>query len=604
MVGIIMHRGPDASGILLDGPMAMGMRRLSILDLDGGHQPLYNEDRSVAVVYNGEIYNYVELRSWLASRGHQLRSDGDTEVLVHLYEELGTDFLPWLNGMFAFALWDRAKQRLLLARDRMGVKPLYFTTSRSGLGFASELKSLIAAGLVDGAVDPDAIADYLRLGYVPRERSALAGVRRLLPGHYLVATTDGERDGTWWDLARDISYQSLEETSSASDELTGLFDDAVRLRMRSDVPVASFLSGGFDSSAVSATANSLSPIRLRTFTVGFSGARFDETPLARSVAECCSTEHNEVFADPREAMAELPRLLWHLDEPIADSAILASYLVSRFAAQQVKVCLSGLGGDELFGGYGRYVDNARGRIRRAFASAPALAGAIAPLASRVRSAWADELQLAADPSAAWHSYLQRLQIFDTPELQKLGLGAQGQVPALIEDLWARYPGRDPVGRRQFIDQHTYLPDQILALTDRMSMAASLEVRVPFMDYRLVGFATRLPHDLKQTGTEYKILLKRALSHRLPPEIATRPKWGFDAPVARWLSEPPLLDPVQRLPRLLSGFVDARYVTRLVESPERIRHQSRRIWSLLTLAVWERVRRHTSAPTSSLSEVLA
>lgn len=602
MVGILRHRGPDADGFVVNGPLAMGMRRLAIIDLATGDQPIDNEDRSLTVVFNGEIYNYVELRRLLIRRGHRFRTTGDTEVLLHAYEELGADFLGQLNGMFAFAIWDSGRQRLLLARDRMGVKPLYYARVGGRLCFASELKALLQVNGLDRSLDLDALADYLRLGYIPREASPLRSVRRLLPGHMLLADRDGFSVRRWWRL----EGAPIEDTASTDPaevaELAAHFDDAVRLRMRSDVPVAAFLSGGLDSSLIAVTANRLAPRPVQTYTVGFDGALFDETPYATAVAEHGHTEHRQVTASADDALAMLPRLLWHMDEPLSDSAILPNYLVSRFAAERVKVCLSGLGGDELFGGYARYGAEV-GRIRRLFQSTPRLAAAVAPSFARVRAAWADELTIAADASLAWRGYLHQLQVFDTPALRAMSFPARGAAVELIESLWGEYQGTDSVGRRQFIDQQTYLPDQILALTDRMSMAVSLEVRVPFMDFRLVQLAARIPGVRKQSPGDYKMCLKQALGDRVPPQILTRPKWGFDSPIARWVSAPAMRDLLRRLPQELSDLIDPRYVTALVDDPNTTAKYARQVWSLLVLCVWLRVHEAGAPPEMSLTDVL-
>ena len=353
MVDIQSHRGPDADGFLVDGPVALGMRRLSIIDLAGGDQPIFNEDRSVGVVMNGEIFNYVELRNWLRNQGHTFATKSDTEVLVHSYEDHGPGLLPKLNGMFAFALWDKKSRSLLLARDRMGVKPLYYARVGSRWLFASELKALLTQGGLDTELDLDSIADFLRLSYIPREATPYKGVRKLLPGHYLLVRGEQSEMRAWWNLA-DLPAEQNAGLSAMARELTADFDDAVKLRMRSDVPVASFLSGGLDSSLITITAQRQSAVPMRTFAVGFEHSEFNELPYAASVAQQAGTRHTEISASVEDAIEQLPRLLWHMDEPIGDSSIIPNYLISRGAAEHVKVCLSGLGGDELFGGYARY----------------------------------------------------------------------------------------------------------------------------------------------------------------------------------------------------------------------------------------------------------
>ncbi len=605
MVDIQFHRGPDAGGFLVQGPLAMGMRRLSIIDLAGGDQPIFSEDGSVGVVMNGELFNYVELREWLIEHGHRFSTKSDTEVLVHLYEEQGPAFLPKLNGMFAFALWDRKSRSVLLARDRMGVKPLYYARLGSRWLFASEIKSLLTQKDLDTELDLDALADYLRLGYIPREATPYLCVRKLLPGHYLLIRNDRAEDRAWWDLTA-IPAGTVKTGESSERQLIEEFDDAVKLRMRSDVPVASFLSGGLDSSLITITAQRESSVPMRTFAMGFEHSEFNELPFASAAARCAGTQHTELLASVQDAVEKVPLLLWHMDEPMGDSSIIPNYLISRMAAEHVKVCLSGLGGDELFGGYSRYIDPGAGRIRRIFQYAPGAARRLAPIVDRHNYAWAEELRLAGNPDMAWRSYLHKLQIFDARSLENVGFPATGRAEETIATLWMKYPGTDSISRRQFIDQNTYLPDQILAVTDRMSMAASLEVRVPFMDYRLVRFAQRVSGGLKQNSNDFKILLKKTLGQRCPPEILNRPKWGFDTPLRRWVQQPGLYDLIRRLPEgtaVKEGLLKAEGVRGLVQDQQTISRNARRVWNLFVLDVWLQVHKRLEPPRETLSELL-
>jgi len=606
MVRIQRHRGPDAEGSLVEGPIAMGMRRLSIIDLAGGDQPIFNEDGSIAVVFNGEIYNYRELAEELESRGHRFRTHSDTEVLVHLYEDLGAGMLPKLNGMFAFAIWDRRTQSVLIARDRMGVKPLYYAAIGSRWIFGSEMKSLLVHGSLDTALDEEALTDYLRLSYIPLDRTPYRAVRRLLPGHFLQIRRDGGHVRRWWDLA-EWEGKLAEDSAVLEASVRELFDSAVHLRMRSDVPVASFLSGGLDSSLVTVTAQQASSHPIQTFTLAFEHTSFDETPYARAVAQQAGTEHRELTAATQDAIDLLPRLVWHMDEPMGDSSIVPNFLIARFSAEHVKVCLSGLGGDELFGGYSRYNEPGVGRIRSIFRHAPLAARWMAPHVSSWHYSWGEELKLAADRTQAWRAYLHRIQIFNPSALRKLGLAARGRAEEIFESLWNRFPGTDSVSRRQFVDQHTYLPDTILALTDRMSMANSLEVRVPFMDYRLVRLSQRFGSSLKQHGAEFKILLKQALGGRCPPELLNRPKWGFDTPLNRWVSQPGMVEILQGLPygiAVREKLIDPAAIRALVESPQAIFRNARRLWNLLVLEVWLSVRRELVPPTISLRDLVS
>lgn len=606
MVAIQRHRGPDAAGFLNEGPLAMGMRRLSIIDLPGGDQPIFNEDRSVAIVFNGEIFNYIELRNDLFRRGHNFRTKGDTEVLVHLYEEYGLDMMEKLNGMFAFAIWDSRNQQVLLARDRMGVKPLYYGRQGSRWYFASELKCLLTQNRLRDALtlDEDAIADFLRLGYVPRDASAYRGIHKLLPGHSLLLNSSGGAVRKWWDLAAQLPAEESREQQCQAIE--HWFDEAVQLRMRSDVPVASFLSGGLDSSLVTITAQRLSQLPINTYTIGFEHAEFDEMPYARAVARQERTHHQERIVQPCHAVNILPLLLWHMDEPMGDSSIIPNFLVSQMAAENVKVCLSGLGGDELFGGYARYAEPPVGRIRRIFSNTPRVAGVLTRWVDPWSHSHAEELRIASGPQQSWRSYLHRLQTFDSSALDSLGFPAIGRTEAIIEDLWNRYPGTDPVGRRQFVDQHTYLPDEILALTDRMSMANALEVRVPFMDYRLVRYSQSISAARKQANNDFKIALKDALGRRCPPEILNRPKWGFDTPLKRWVSQPEVFAQLQAIERgecVRQGLLRAEAVHELTANPQSAANSARKVWNLLVLEVWMRVRERMAPPTETLQELL-
>lgn len=603
MVRILRHRGPDSDGFMLNPRIALGMRRLSIIDLKSGDQPISNAEGSITVILNGEIYNYLELRDNLLRKGYVFQTQSDTEVLVHLYAEHGTEMLPLLNGMFAFAIWDDIAKRLFLARDRMGVKPLYYARFGSRLLFASELKSLLTCSNLARTFDMDALADYLRLGYIPREATPFRSVRRLLPGHFLLAGPDFFRINQWWDLREVNGGNMHENTPGLRDELARIFDQSVCLRMRSDVSVASFLSGGLDSGLITATAAKLSPLKFQTFNVRFRDSLFDESPYADSIAAFCKTDHRQIEVTSEDALQKLPLLLWHMDEPMADSAIIPSFLVSRFAAQYVKVCLSGLGGDELFGGYSRYADKPMGKYRRYFSRHPLLASLLIPVLSHTVPRYAVRLQPLSGSSSSWRTYLNHIQLFDTFGLRRIGIQAKGTTEDLIEDLWNQYPGNDDIGRRQFIDQHTYLPDQILALTDRMSMAVSLEVRVPFMDPNMVLFAAALPGKEKQNGADnFKIFLKSALGSRVPGEILTRRKWGFAAPVEKWINSPILSKSIRFIPNNLGEVMNKRYLKRLIEDRRDPRYHNI-IWSLLVLSVWLKVYGSTQPPDFSVKELL-
>lgn len=589
MLKTMVHRGPDDEGRFVGGPIAMGMRRLSIIDLNSGHQPIFNEDDSVVVVFNGEIYNYVELRADLEKHGHRFQTQTDTEVLVHLYEEEGVGFLNRLNGMFGFSIWDKVNQRLFIARDRLGVKPMYFAETPRGLLYATELKSILAAGLVAKELDADALCEYLVHFYIPGERSAFRRIKKLLPGHYIVADAKGIAVRRWWDLTEYTSTCELKR-GEATERLRDLFLDSVRLRMRSDVPVGSYLSGGLDSSLVTAAAARQTDIKFATFSVGFTQSEFDELPYARAVADFIKTEHHEIRVSHADALDRIPSLVWHMDEPNGDSAILPTYLVSRLAVSQVKVALSGIGADELFGGYHRY--HARlGKLERLAFLPRVLLRLLRPLLAAAKSEWGYRMNRMIEAPPPWIQFLENTHRFNPEVLPRLLNRGGQEIGAYTRRIFKQYPGNDFVNQRMYVDAHSYLPDQILALTDRMSMAVSLEARTPFLDYRLVQLATSLPGPWKVEGKEWKIILKEALGDLVPAKILRRPKWGFAAPVRSWMNAKHLDALVHLLSHSTladSGYMDGKVLKGYVDSPETIRHQGEWLWALAILELWFRI----------------
>lgn len=588
MLRAIVHRGPDDEGTFFSGPVAMGMRRLSIIDLSTGNQPMSNEDGSVSVVFNGEIYNYLELRDELAKRGHRFKTKSDTEVLVHLYEESGTDFLPQLNGMFGFSIWDENRRRLFVARDRLGVKPMYYAEFPRGVVYGSELKSLLATGLLDHALDETALFDYLIYYYIPGEKTAFKNIAKLPPGHYLVADEAGVRVQRWWDLS-DAMRPQFKNRDEARVRIFELFSDSIKLRMRSDVPVGAFLSGGLDSSLVTAAAAQQTDIPMATFSVEFSDSEFDELPYARQVALHAGTRHHEIKVTPADALDRLPALVWHMDEPNGDSAILPTFLVSKLAAEHVKVVLSGIGADELFGGYPRY-HAVLGKLEQ-FAALPRwMLRLMRPLLAGLKREWGFRMDRMIDPPPAWQSFLEKTHRFDAAEAGRLLRVSPEGFGKRMKDLFAHYPGEDYVNQRMFADAHSYLPDQILALTDRMSMAVSIEARTPYLDYRLVEFATSLPGDWKVSGAEWKIIMKEALGGLVPKEIIKRPKWGFAAPVRRWMTGKHLdafLHLLRNSRLAHDGVLDGSVLRGLADAPDAVRFNSEWLWAVGILEIWYR-----------------
>jgi len=599
MLATLVHRGPDDEGQHLDGPLALGTRRLSILDVEGGHQPISNEDGSVWAALNGEIYNYRELREQLLSRGHRLRTSSDTETLVHLYEDAGDDFLAELRGMFGLALWDARRRRLLLARDRLGIKPLYVHEGPGGLVFGSELKALLASGRVPREIDPAAVRDYAQLLYVPAPAAIFRGVRKLRPGHVLVAESGASRERAYWTLGGEPSDRAPLEDQL--ERFRRLFEESVGLHMRSDVPYGAFLSGGIDSSAVVGTMARLQPAPVRTFSIGFRSGRFDEREWARLVARRFGTQHEEFVVEP-DAFSLLAPLAEHFDEPFADAAFLPTYVLSGLARRQVKVVLTGDGGDELFAGYDRHRFD---RWAELAARVPRLlrSGLLSPLlgALKLPADWrsADVLRLARrkldlleHPSderyarnfLSWNE--AEFRALAGPALREAG---EGELPRRLAGVMSAVPGADFIGRRLRLDTLTWLPDQMLTKVDRATMAQSLEARVPFLDHRLVEFAFALPEESKFAFASLKRFLKLAFTELLPAELLRRPKHGFEVPIDEWLRGPlreRLRDELQPARLARHGFFEPAFVGRLLEEHEqRRRNRSRELFLLLVFELW-------------------
>jgi asparagine synthase (glutamine-hydrolysing) len=541
---VVVHRGPNDQGQYIEGPVAFGIRRLSIIDLAGGHQPISNESESVWVVCNGEVYNFRELRKELEARGHRFRSQSDTEVLVHLYEEEGPEFVKRLRGMFAFALWDRKRSRLLLARDRLGKKPLYVRRGPERLLFASELKSILQAPEVPRELDVTSLQEYLALGYVPAPGTLLEGIEKVLPGHYIQIEDERIKTVQYWDA----SFNFVEHRSEQEwiELVRAKLLEAVRVRLVSDVPLGAFLSGGIDSSSVVAAVSKLTGQPVKTYSIGFEGRDefYNELPYASIVAKAFATDHHEIIVRPQVSDL-LPKLIWHLDEPIADSAFITTYLVSQLARESVTVILSGVGGDELFGGYRRYLgDNLVSYYRRVPAPVRKfLRTVLTRLPQDRHSSWKNNIRYAsafadsAERDAA-SRYMSYVTVF-SPDLRAQLLREHAEKPGEVaSQLMQRYfvncRDADALNSNIYVDLKTSLPDDLLALTDRMSMAASIECRAPFVDQELVELSGRIPSGLKIRGLTLKYLLKKVVEPWLPPEILKRGKRGFGAPVGSWL----------------------------------------------------------------------
>ncbi len=543
MASMIAHRGPDEEGYHVTPHCVLGHRRLKIIDLSPrGRQPMTNEDGTIWVSFNGEIYNYLELRDGLVRRGHQFRSETDTEVLVHLYEEKGESLLNDLNGMFAFALWDARRGRLLLARDRFGKKPLYYFIDGSRLLFASEIKAILADPSVPRQIDPEALSAYLSLGYVPGPACIFKGIQKLPPASWITIELDPATQGLktdgphrYWTL-RYQPDSRLTETECVP-RIQDLIRDAVRVRLFSDVPLGAFLSGGLDSSTVVASMAEVSETPVETFSAGFDEESFDELHFAEIVAKRFGTNHHVLHCSPN-ILEILPKLVYHFDEPFADSSAIPTYCISEAARQQTTVILSGDGGDEIFAGYTRYDDGmhlwrqqntlpgtlARGIYRFLVDFYPVKARGWGILNKR--------------SLPALDSYIADLCIYQPPQKRDLlahewRAPAEGQAFRLSRDL------ADPVGSDEFLsrmqgmDQMSYLPDDILVKVDRASMAVGLETRAPLLDYRLAEFMSTVPENLRYHNGIKKYLLKQAVRAKLPAEIIDRPKMGFAVPLKHW-----------------------------------------------------------------------
>jgi asparagine synthase (glutamine-hydrolysing) len=543
MASLTIHRGPDDDGTFVDGGVMLGMRRLAILDVRGGHQPLANEDGTVHIICNGEIYNYRALTAELHGMGHHLKTRSDSEVIVHLYEQYGDDFVRRLEGMFAFALWDSRQQRLLLGRDRLGIKPLYYLEARGHLLFASEAKALLVTGLVSPEVNRQALQEYLALGYTPGSTSMFHGVRKLPPGSLMVCERGTSTMGSYWAVP-EVSDAGRSEEEWAAAFLTTM-DRAVESQMVSDVPLGAFLSGGIDSSTIVALMARHSSQPTKTYSIGFdtsgAGGYYNELPWAREVAKRYGTDHHEIVVKP-DVSTLLPRLVWHLDEPIADAAFVTTYLVADFARRDVTVILSGIGGDELFGGYRRYLGPAYDRYYEY------LPGWIRSnvLPALARTLPSDRHSSLLNVSRQFRAYVLS-QHLPLPEryrtyvqvFSRLGAAALLRDPVrdpldTIAAAFRAAPNGEPLDRMARVDLQTQLPDDLLFLTDRMTMATSLECRVPFLDERVVNLALRMPAVMKIRGRELKYVLKRALSGVLPADVLRRGKRGFGAPMGAWL----------------------------------------------------------------------
>ncbi len=594
---VIMHRGPDAGGEYLDETVGLAHRRLSIIDLSPlGNQPMYSSDGRLVIVFNGEIYNFLELRMELERSGFSFRSQTDTEVILALYQLHGIACLDKLNGMFAFALWDKTEQTLLLARDRIGKKPLYYYHGGGDrLAFASELKSLLEVPGMERTVEPTAVCDYLKYLYIPAPKTIYRNIYKLPPAHYLVLHLGGEpRIAEYWDI--DFSSSLSCSQGEAEEALLELLQNSTACRMVADVPLGAFLSGGVDSSAIVALMSRISQEPVKTCSIGFADKQHDETPYAREMASLFKTDHREYIVQENlaQTVALLPKFF---DEPFADSSAIPTYHVSRLARQAVTVALAGDGGDESFAGYGKYAVELQEDLARRIVPRPLLA--LVQAAGRmsghtmVRKARSLAGSAMLEPARAFYRTNTFIDddILDSLLSDKLKRACSGYDPGEhTVRYWEKVRGADHVTSMLYTDLKTYLPGDILVKVDRMSMAHSLEVRAPFLDYRVIEFAATLPSSWKISGGDKKIILKNTFSRLLPETVLNRPKQGFTVPLAAWfrcdlkaLAEENLL-----CQPALAEYLSLAEVQRIWQE-----HQSAKadhgtlLWSLLMLAIWHR-----------------
>ena len=594
----VRHRGPDDDGLFVDGNVGLGVRRLSIIDVQGGRQPIHNEDENVWIVYNGEIYNYLELRDDLESRGHEFYTLTDTEVIVHLYEEYGSDCVRKLNGMFSFAIFDSETRSLILARDRIGIKPLHYTLGEGQLVFGSEIKSILQDPTVDKELDFDSLLYYLNYEYIPAPRTIYKQIRKLLPGHLAIYDGKEFKLKKFWDLT-DFASEERGELFYSS-RLRSLLEDSVRRRMISDVPLGAFLSGGLDSSTIVALMSRKLKEPVVTFSVGFEEESYDELKYARKVSDFLGTEHYEVIAKA-DSMQLVDLMMNYFDEPIANTSIIPIFLVSQLSSKHVKVALAGDGADELFAGYDRYIAS---RLNTYYEKLPRkLRGIVRDVSEKIPcenqrrgviNTFKRFVEGAGKTSKArhvrWQYYMSEEDLPILPEMLRRR-SEQLNLAEPVSTYYDRCNAESTLMREQYVDIKTYLPDNVLAKTDIVSMANSLEVRVPFLDHRIVQFSTEIPAEMKlKAGIQKKHILKRAVKDLLPREIINRPKLGIISPVKSWLrTELSEVSEESLFPIIFKqGFVNKNFVKKLIKMHlNGSRDNSRKLWSLITLEAWIR-----------------
>jgi asparagine synthase (glutamine-hydrolysing) len=599
MLSAIEHRGPDDKGIFYADNVAMGMQRLSIIDLAGGKQPISNEDGTITVVFNGEIYNYRELQQKLRSRGHKLATNSDTEVIVHLYEDFGEDCVKELRGMFAFAIWDSRRQSLFIARDRLGIKPMYYKDHNGTLIFASEIKSILEYPEVHPEMNVQALGHYLSLKYVPAPETMFKAISTLPPAHTITCDRTGIQIRSYWDLCFTQSPGVPKKEAEWAEELDALLKESIKLHLVSDVPFGAFLSGGVDSSIIVALMQQTMNVPVKTFSVGFQGGgaeAFSELPYARIVADRFKTEHHEIFVTPEDLMDLAQKVVWHLDQPIADNACVANYMVSKLASRHVKMVLTGEGGDELFAGYARYAGE---KMSSLFQVVPG------PLKSLALNAF-ERLPGLRRPKVALRALSESNEVTRMTSWFPLFNRVRKQAlmkPDVFRQLHDPYAekvffdelrgtaSQDFLSRMLYVDTKLWLPDDLLARGDKTSMATSLEARVPLLDHKLVEFAAMLPSNLKIKRLVRKYLLKEVGRQWLPSEILDRKKEGFPMPFSLWFRKecrPFVRDLLSPETVNRRGLFNSSYIQGLLgEHESGVADHGSLIWGLISVELWQR-----------------
>jgi asparagine synthase (glutamine-hydrolysing) len=594
MCRVITHRGPDEQGAVVTGRAALGMRRLSIIDLKSGQQPIYSEDGNLAIVFNGEIYNYRELKTKLEARGHKFKTNSDTETIVHAFEEYGADCVSHLRGMFAFAIWNKRDESLFIARDRVGKKPLFYALTEQGnFVFGSEMKVLLTHGEISKEIDFSALDAYLTFGYVPEEFCIFKNVYKLLPGHFLTFKNGEIKTQKYWDF----NYRKVSGIKTEAEYIEILREkikDAVKIRLISEVPLGAFLSGGVDSSSVVAMMSRILDAPVKTFSIGFNEDSFNELKYARVAAKHFETEHHEFIVTP-DLVETVDELVWHFDEPFADSSALPTFMVSKMARDYVTVVLSGDGGDELFAGYTRYVVDRR---RSGMANLPAFVrrnlrvfSESLPHGAKGRNYLYNVSLDAIDryiDSISQYNALRKKSLYSKDFQSKLN-GNSGALR--YRNIADSISTGNAIDNLLYLDSKTYLPADILTKVDRMSMAASLEARVPLLDHELIEFVTQIPSDLKMKGFETKYIFKKAMEGIVPQEILYREKQGFGVPIEEWINNQlraRMHETLLERRTLERGYFEKSYIqTLLDEHAKRRRDHSHALWILWMLELWHR-----------------